>query len=53
MRKIEVNFSSFILEGGTLNVINPIACSLILPHWSIASIIADIHTLLSSVLFGL
>lgn len=32
----------FLLECDALNVINPIDCSLVVPHWSINSVIEDI-----------
>ena len=42
-----------ILEGDALNVIEPISCSLVSPHWSILCILADIKGALLLLNFGL
>lgn len=42
---IEEGITNFILRDDALNVIKPIACSLSLPHWAIAKIIANIINL--------
>lgn len=41
----------FLLENDALNAIDPICCSTFVPHWSIASIIADIKLLSNSLSF--
>jgi hypothetical protein len=47
-KMIEEAFSYFVLEGDALNVINPLVCSLILPHWSVKYFIVVIRFKLSS-----
>jgi hypothetical protein len=36
-------YIDFLLKIDALNVINSIACSIVDPHWSIASILVDIY----------
>lgn len=43
--------SCFFLEGDALNIINPLACSLVLPHWFVTDILADIRYKLSYISF--
>ena len=44
-------YIDFLLKGDALSVINSIACSIVDPHWSIASILVDIRMALNSVNF--